>query len=158
MILDYKINVLSAKLDDARFYVVKSFCLNSTSMWWFFFKGTYEETLNFLLTVARTSFNGKFTEKKNDLVFCKRLSFYCFRTRQRAPKREPSAEGARNERFSANEVCWKQTDVFTLVPSGAVAPSSFSGKNTWSVAQTMCPGVLKFELGTVRPETRRTLL
>ena len=48
-------------------------------------------------------------------------------------KRESSAEGARNERFSASKVCR-----FTLVPSDTVAPNSFHwyNTNTWSVAQT----------------------
>ena len=44
-----------------------------------------------------------------------------------------SAEGARNERFSASTVCR-----ITLVPSETVAPSSYQRYNTniWSVART----------------------
>ena len=47
---------------------------------------------------------------------CQRLGFVSF------TDKAASAEGARNERFSASKVCRRQTHVFTLVPSGEVAP------------------------------------
>ena len=69
---------------------------------------------------------------------CQRLGFVLFTDKAASAKCESSAEGARNERFSASKVCRRQTDVFTLVPSDTVAPNSFHwyNTNTWSVAQT----------------------
>ena len=54
-------------------------------------------------------------QNKNSL--CQRLGFVLF------TDKAASAEGVRNEHFSVSKVCF----VFTLVPSGTVAPSSFSG-------------------------------
>ena len=53
---------------------------------------------------------------------CQKLSFDV--VYGRGSEHEPSTEGMRNECCSASKVCQRQIDIFTLVPSDRVAPSS----------------------------------
>ena len=45
---------------------------------------------------------------------CQRLGFVLFTHKAASAKRESSAEGVRNEHFSASNVCRRQTDMYSL--------------------------------------------
>ena len=58
------------------------------------------------------------------ISLCQRLGFVLFTDKAASAKREPSAEGVRNERSSTSKVCRRQSLWFPVVKW---LPSSFTG-------------------------------